>query len=109
MASGRPFRRLCGGEVGGERADQNLVGIGIDVDLLAGEGDGQVGGVRGQFAAGLLGSGGDFLLGGDYHFANILFRGLLDANFLGVAFFFRSGLHPPDFHIQLAQTILDVR
>ena len=92
----------------GEGTDQYLVGIGIDVNLLAGQGNGQAGGMGGQFAAGLLGGGGDFLLGGQDHFANILFGGFLDAGFLGVGFLFRGGLHLSDFHIQLAEAILDV-
>src|ERR1700720_4391920 len=93
----------------GERTDQYLVGIGVDVNLLACQGDGQTGGMSGQFAAGLLGGGGDFLLGGQHHFANILFGGFQDAGFLGVGFLFRGGLHLSDFYIQLAEAILDVR
>src|SRR5208337_764344 len=77
----------------GKSADQYLVGIGIDRNLFAGQGDGQAGGVVGQFAAGLLGGGGDFLLGGQHHFANIFFGGFLAAAFLGFGFLFRGGLH----------------
>ncbi len=61
----------------------------------------------GQFATGLLGGGGDLLLGGENHFANLFFGGFLDADFLGVAFLFRAGLHLSDFDIQLAEAIFD--
>lgn len=37
--------RLIGGQFGGEVADQHLIGAGIDVDLLARERDGEIGGV----------------------------------------------------------------
>ena len=61
-----------------------------------------------QFAARLLGGGGDFLLGGQHHFAHIFFGRFLDADFLGVGFFFGGGLHLSDFDIQLAEAIFDV-
>jgi len=76
--------------------------------LLASQGYRQAGGVGGQFAAGLLGSGGDFLLGGEDDFTNVFFGSLLDAAFLGCGFVFRGGLHASDFDVQLAETILDV-
>ncbi len=44
--------RVRRSQLRGERADQNLVGIGIDVDLLTGKGDSQVGGMGTQFSAG---------------------------------------------------------
>ena len=59
----------------------------------------------GQFATGLLGSGGDFLLGALDYLANIFFGGFLDANFFGIAFFFCQGLHLSDFDVELAENI----
>ena len=61
-----------------------------------------------QFAANLLGGGGDFLLGSLHHFSEVVFGGFLDAGFFGFRFFFGGGLHPADFDVHLAQTILDV-
>ena len=102
------MRRSIRSQLRGKDADQYLVGIGIDVDLFTGQGDGEVGGMGAQFAAGLFGGGGDFLLGGQHHFAHIFFRGFLDAGFLGVGFGFGGGLHASDFDVQLAEAILDV-
>src|SRR5271169_5758097 len=94
---------IAGGQLRGKRTDQYLVGIGIDVNLFAGQRDGQTCGVHGQFAASKFSGGGDFLLGREHHFADIFFRSFLDAHFLGSSFVFGSGLHASNFHIQLAQ------
>ena len=83
----------------GKGAYQLLVSIRIDTNLLAGEGKCKSGSMGSQFAAGLLCGSSDFLLGSPHHFANILFGSLPNANFLGCAFLFRSGLHLSDFDV----------
>src|SRR5258708_11111477 len=88
----RPIRSGMRRQLRVKGTDQYPVGIGIDVNLLAGQGDGQTGGMGGPFSTGLLCRGGGFLLGGPHHFSNILFRGFSAAGLLRVGLPFRRRL-----------------